>query len=78
MDKSKVILGILDCIHARSENLLKNINDLDKEIYDDVLNGRRTLEYDIKERAEQEGNLEELLILRMDIMNLIKEGVEAE
>ena len=78
MDKSKVILGILDCIHTRSEQLLKNINDLDKEIYDDVLNGRRTLEYDIKERAEQEENLEELLMLRMDIMELIAKGGEAE
>lgn len=78
MNKSKLILGILDCIHTRSENLLQNINYLDKEIYEDVLNGRRTLEYDIKERAEQEENLEELLILRMDIINLIKEGAEAE
>ena len=78
MDKSKLILGILDCIHTRSEKLLENINNLDKEIYDDVLNERRTLEYDTKQRTEQEGNLEELLILRMDIMNLIKEGAEAE
>ena len=78
MDKSKVILGILDCINTRSEWLLKNINDLDKEIYDDVLNDRALLKYNRRQRAEQHERLVELLLLRMDIMDLITEGVEAE
>ena len=77
MDKSKVILGILDCIHTRSEALLKSINDLDKEIYDDVLNYRCARKDDACERHEKFGRLEELLMLRMDIMNLITEGAEA-
>lgn len=77
MDKSKSILSILDRIHTRSEGLLKDVNDLDKEIYNDILNGSRLLKIDAYERAEKYGRLQELLTLRMDIMNLISEGVEA-
>ena len=78
MDKSKVILGILDCIHTRSEELLKNINFLDKEIYNDVLDERFALKYRRQQRIEQHERLVELLTLRMDIMDLITEGAEAE
>lgn len=78
MDKSKVILGILDCIHTRSEDLLKKINEIDKEIYNDFLNESCLLEYNKQLRIEQQGHLEELLMLRMDIMELIAKRGEAE